>query len=75
MLLVRYAIGYAERLGDNGNIGWLSSLANATNKPYGEGNTGGPSIKVQFALFHFQILFSITLPLHLLVTRGGFGVN
>ena len=43
----RYAIGYAERTGPRGNIGWLSSLANATNQPYLPGGKGGPSIKVK----------------------------
>ncbi len=46
-LVARYAIGYAERLGPRGNIGWLSSLANATNQPYTADNKGGPSIKVR----------------------------
>ena len=46
---IRYAIGYAERSGPKAHIGWLSSLANATDQPYGANNTGGPSIKVKAA--------------------------
>ena len=42
----RYAIGYAERSGPKAHIGWLASLANATDQPYTANNTGGPSIKV-----------------------------
>ena len=45
-LCCRYAIGYAERSGPHARIGWLSSLANATDQPYNANNTGGPSIKV-----------------------------
>ena len=44
--LTRYAIGYAERSGPTAHIGWLASLANATDQPYTANNTGGPSIKV-----------------------------
>ncbi len=44
--LSRYAIGYAERSGPKANIGWLSSLANATDQPYAANNTGGPTLKV-----------------------------
>ena len=48
----RYAIGYAERSGPKANIGWLSSLANATDQPYQANNTGGPTLKVKkFAAF------------------------
>ena len=43
-----YAIGYAERSGPKAHIGWLASLANATDQPYMANNTGGPSIKVTF---------------------------
>ena len=45
----RYAIGYAERSGPKANIGWLSSLANATDQPYQANNTGGPTLKVKTA--------------------------
>ena len=47
-LILRYAIGFAERSGPHAHIGWLSSLANATHQPYNLNNTGGPSIKVNF---------------------------
>ena len=47
ILCFRYAIGYAERSGPHAHIGWLSSLANATDQPYNLNNTGGPSIKVK----------------------------
>jgi hypothetical protein len=47
--LIRYAIGHAERSGDNRDIGWLASLADATNQPYKANDTGGPSIKVRLA--------------------------
>jgi hypothetical protein len=46
----RYAIGFAERSGPKGHIGWLASLANATDQPYHANNTGGPTIKVKFRL-------------------------
>ena len=48
-LILRYAIGFAERSGPHAHIGWLSSLANATHQPYNLNNTGGPSIKVNFS--------------------------
>ena len=46
-VICRYAIGYAERSGPKANIGWLSSLANATDQPYQANNTGGPTLKVK----------------------------
>ena len=46
-LYCRYAIGHAERSGPKGHIGWLASLANATDQPYLANNTGGPTIKVK----------------------------
>ena len=45
-----YAIGFAERSGPKAHIGWLASLANATDQPYMANNTGGPSIKVRLAV-------------------------
>ncbi|TRY79578.1 hypothetical protein TCAL_11195 [Tigriopus californicus] len=45
-----YAIGYAERSGPGRHIGWLASLANATDQPYTANNTGGPSIKASSTL-------------------------
>ena len=45
--MCRYAIGYAERSGPKAHIGWLASLANATDQPYTANNTGGPTIKVK----------------------------
>ena len=50
-----YAIGYAERSGPKAHIGWLASLANATDQPYMANNTGGPSIKVSFFFSSFII--------------------
>ncbi len=47
-----YAIGFAEMSTGRAYIGWLSSLANATDKPYVgfPGNwSGGPPIKVKKA--------------------------
>lgn len=41
----RYAIGNAERLMLNKNIGWLHTLGNDIGEPYFENKTGGPSIK------------------------------
>ena len=52
-----YAIGYAERSGPKAHIGWLASLANATDQPYMANNTGGPSIKGSFIFFFFIIEF------------------
>jgi len=50
----RYAIGFAERSGPKAHIGWLASLANATDQPYLANNTGGPTIKVKKALQNFN---------------------
>ena len=52
---LRYAIGYAERSGPKAHIGWLASLANATDQPYAANNTGGPSIKVSLCPIFYQI--------------------
>ena len=55
--MFRYAIGYAERSGPHAHIGWLSSLATATdqpyNIPYNSSNPGGPSIKVNSSYLMF----------------------
>ncbi|XP_023332947.1 potassium voltage-gated channel unc-103 isoform X1 [Eurytemora carolleeae] len=57
-----YAIGYAERSGPKAHIGWLASLANATDQPYMANNTGGPSIKSRYCTslyFCFTGLISV----------------
>ncbi|XP_059086068.1 potassium voltage-gated channel subfamily H member 2-like isoform X2 [Tigriopus californicus] len=57
-----YAIGYAERSGPGRHIGWLASLANATDQPYTANNTGGPSIKDRYTTalyFVFTALVSV----------------
>lgn len=58
----RYAIGHAERSGPMGNIGWLAELANVTDQPYNQNNTGGPSIKSRYITamyFTFTTLTSV----------------
>ena len=54
-----YAIGFAERSGPKAHIGWLASLANATDQPYSLNNTGGPSIKVGVIALYPPLLSSL----------------
>lgn len=51
----RYAIGFAERSGPKAHIGWLASLANATDQPYLANNTGGPTIKVKKIIYNVWV--------------------
>ncbi|CAG2053969.1 unnamed protein product [Timema podura] len=59
-MLIRYAIGNAERPTLKSKVGWLDMLANDTHQFYYSNNTGGPSIKSRYITALYFTFSSLT---------------